>query len=104
MALNFRKLGKRGNAIIAVCVGIVVTGLIISLGDLLPHGALVGLIPGAVISAKILAKSTQGPAFDHHLGQGGQQASRWSAVGLGIVGAVVIIGLGVGGGLIYELV
>jgi hypothetical protein len=103
MALNFRKLGQRGNAIIAVCIGIAVTGLIILLGAVLPHGALVGLTAGVVISARILAKSTQGPALDHHLGQGGQHASRWSAVGLGIVGAVMIIGLGVGGGLMYDL-
>ncbi|MGC1782299.1 MAG: hypothetical protein WA708_07265 [Acidobacteriaceae bacterium] len=84
MALNYRRLGMKGAAIIALLIGIVVTALAVMIGWNLPKSVTFPLALALFFGTQRLALSLQGATVKYHLEHGGRLASRWTAFGSGV--------------------
>jgi hypothetical protein len=95
LALNYRRLGDRRHARIALALGIVATIALIAIGFAARNAtgrglSFLGLVPVIVMSS--LAKSLQGPAFERHQASGGRVGSTLRTVGVGIAGLAIALG------------
>ena len=92
MAVNYRRLGQGGKAVMAVVVGVVITGLAMLLGWKLPQSVsyLVGL--ALLIGMRQSAQQLQGATVAEHVLRGGRLGSKWLAFGLGAAFCVVLFG------------
>ena len=91
LAMNYRRLGRSGEAVASVVLGILGTLAIMVLAYLLPTktpSVLFWLPPIYVMT--LLSKSLQGPAIAAHTSAGGRLASRWKAAGVGVIGLAII--------------
>jgi formylglycine-generating enzyme required for sulfatase activity len=97
MALNYRRLGSKSAAPIAIAIGVSATGLLLVIGFNLPAGGLTALSALPLVlpfAARAIAKACQGIAVAEHVSRGGPIASRWPAFGVGIaVLALLALGL-----------
>jgi hypothetical protein len=93
MALNYRRLGQKSKATLAVVYGIVATALATGVGFFLPQGVGSGVGIGLLFATMNVAKSLQGPAIEEHQRQGGKLASRWIAFFVGLGMLVVFVGI-----------
>jgi hypothetical protein len=84
MALNYRRLELTGKAVVALTIGIVVTGLAILIGWNLPKGVTFPLALALLYGTKWMAQSLQGPTVKYHVEHGGRLGSRWTAFGSGV--------------------
>ena len=93
MAINYRHLGRKSSAIIAVILGIAATALAIALEPYIPSTftsvAAIALFVGTYNAAKTL----QGPIVEKHEVAGGGLHSRWAAFGISL--AVLAAGFAV---------
>ncbi len=95
MAINYRRLGKAGQAAAAVVIGIVVTGLAVLLWNGPCHKARLSESPPLFSwGMKGAAQSIQGTAVAEHVREGGSLGSNWTAFGLG-AGACVLFFAGI---------
>jgi hypothetical protein len=94
MAINYRRLGFMGNAIMTLAVGAIVTGLAIMIGWNIPPSVTFPLALALLYATKWLAQNLQGPTVKYHLEHGGSLASRWTAFasGLGCMAVLFTVG------------
>jgi hypothetical protein len=92
MALNYKRLGKKNNAIATLAIGVAVTGVAIAFGGRIAPYATTGVAVGLLAATLNAARSLQGATVEQHLQRGGQLGSRWAAAGLGLILLVVIAG------------
>jgi hypothetical protein len=93
MALNYRRLGRVSKAVVALVIGVIVTGLAILIGWNLPASAKFPMALALLFATQRLARYLQGPAIQEHLQHGGRLASRWTAFGSGVAFMAVIFGV-----------
>ena len=91
MAINYRRLGKPRNGVIAVILGIAVTAVVIFCGWNLPQAANVPIALALFFGTRWCAQRLQGASVQDHLQRGGQLGSRWKAFWLGIAFLAVLI-------------
>jgi hypothetical protein len=84
MALNYRRLGLMGKAIVALVIGAIVTGVAILIGWNLPASAKFPMALALLFATKWMAQSLQGPTVKYHVEQGGRLGSKWTALGSGV--------------------
>lgn len=84
MAINYRRLGKRTSALVALVLGIAFTALAIAFANRLPGYVTTAITVGLFSASYQIAKSIQGPIVAQHLAQGGRLSSRWTAAGLAV--------------------
>jgi len=93
MAINYRRLGRRKNAIMAFGMGVVFTALAIAFANRMPAYVTTAITVGLFSASYQIAKSIQGPIVAKHVAQGGELSSRWTAAGLavGVAAALVLV-------------
>ncbi len=84
MAVNYRRLGMKAAGILALMVGVFVTGAAILIGWNLPKNVTFPLALALLMGTKWMAKSLQGPTVKYHIEHKGRLASRWTALGSGV--------------------
>jgi hypothetical protein len=84
MAINYRRLGRQTNAIVAFVMGVAFTALSIVIANRLPGYLTTAISIGLFSAVYRIAKSLQGPIVAEHVAQGGQLSSRWTAAGLAV--------------------
>ena len=86
MASNCRKLGKNEAATTSLLLGALATAALLAVAFLLPEKFPNYLLPVAyTVVIQLIAKSLQGPAYEEHIRLGGEKASAWGVVGLGLL-------------------
>lgn len=90
MAINYRRLGQNGSAWLVMVLGLLVTGLAVAVGFVIPDSASVPLGLGLLLGTRLLAVKMQGELVAQHVSQGGKLGSKWAAFGVGIVFMVLI--------------
>lgn len=83
MALNYRRLGMKGAAVITLLIGVIVTALAVMIGWNLPKNVTFPLALALLFATLRLAVSLQGATVKYHVEHGGRLASRWTAFGSG---------------------
>ena len=93
MFLNYRRLKQTGKAVMALIIGIIVTGLAILIGWNLPKGATFPIALALLFGTKWVAQSLQGATVKYHVEHGGRLGSRGTAFasGLGFMAALFAI-------------
>ena len=84
MAVNYRRLGKNGSAWLVMLFGMLVTGLALAWGFLIPEAASLSLGFGLLLGMRVLALKLQGQDVARHVSQGGRLGSKWVAFGVGM--------------------
>lgn len=105
MAINYRRLDKKGAARASVVWGVVGTAALVGLGFILSARIptpVVAVVPVVVMNS--IAKYLQGEDLQRHERRRGQMVSLWAAAGIGAASLVLIFGLLVGGGLIADVI
>ncbi len=92
MALNYRRMGNRTGASLALACGVAVTAAAIGAGYLIPSYATSAVAVMLVVAMKNTAKALQGNAIEEHVRLGGRLSSRWAASGFGLALLAVIFG------------
>lgn len=92
MALNYRRLGRPGTAVMTMAAAIAGTALLILVGWNIPQGLNSIVAIGVMFAMKAIAKSLQGPAVTQHLEGGGKLASMWNACWIGLTILAVVFG------------
>lgn len=90
MAANYRRLGQKENARLAILGGIGAMALSILLGIMLPQIPSMPIAIGVFFGLWRTAETLQGTAVDHHVNKGGRLGSKWLAFGLGMIFLIVI--------------
>jgi hypothetical protein len=90
MAINYQRLGEKANAVLAVVLGFLVTGLALGFGYVLPNGVGYPLGLGLLVGMRLVATKLQGEAVARHVSQGGRLGSKWVAFGVGMAFLCVI--------------
>jgi hypothetical protein len=103
MAINYKRLGKGGNAAAAVLLGVVSTAAAIALGYFIPATYTTAVAVVLVVAMRAVAQALQGPSVEQHVRQGGALSSKWAASGVGLVFLVLIFGGIFGGVLLFEM-
>lgn len=94
MAINYRRMGEAGNAVLAVVGGVFLTGLGALIGTLLPSYGSLPVAIGLYYAMKGIAQSVQGPAVEKHVVQDGvPSGSMWSAAGIGLAFLAVFVAI-----------
>ena len=93
MAVNYRRLGLMGKAVMALAIGAIVTGFAILFGWNLPSSVTFPLALALLFVTQRLARFLQGPAIQNHLEHGGSLASRWTAFASGLGFMAVLFGV-----------
>jgi hypothetical protein len=92
LAQNHRAIGEGRSAWRPLLIGIVVTGLLIAIGFLLPKDfPNRGFAPGVCFGMYYFAKQWRGGAINRHLKAGGRKGSWWAAVGVGVACSVILV-------------
>jgi hypothetical protein len=84
MALNYRRMGEKGQALVTLLIGFLVTGLAIGLGFIVHNTLTTPLGIGLLLGTRVLAVKMQGEAVAQHVSRGGRLGSKWVAFGVGI--------------------
>jgi hypothetical protein len=90
MAVNYSRLGKKGQAALTFIVGFVVTAIAIFIGYAIPANGTYPIALGLLILTRFAATSMQGKAIERHVSLGGRLGSKWLAFGLGVAILCVI--------------
>ncbi len=93
MALNYRRLGEKTNALKTVMAGIGATALLMLLGSFLPQGSSLPIGIGLLAGTRRAAQSLQAQAIGEHINQGGRLGSMWKAFGVGMAFLTALCGL-----------
>jgi hypothetical protein len=94
IAINYWRLGKRQAAWATIVFCVLTAAALIALVFVLPDSK-----PATAISLPLflimwgLAKGLQGRDYDAHLKRNGESASGWAAAGLGVLGAMLFLGV-----------
>ncbi|MET0637922.1 MAG: hypothetical protein ABWZ25_17960 [Chitinophagaceae bacterium] len=94
IADNFKRLGQPGKVAITWVISVAVTLGIFAAGIFIPG---IERIPSFVIPllytfiAHILTRNYQGPLINDHISRGGPVFSNWRAVGVGLIGLVIVL-------------
>jgi hypothetical protein len=91
MALNYRRLGQSGKAVIALVLGIAVTGLVILFTWNLPHSVTFPVALALLFGMQRIALWLQGPAVKEHVQLNGRLGSKWRAFGMGATWFAAIV-------------
>src|ERR1700744_3445833 len=85
MAANYMRLGKPGRAAGVMASGLAVTTAAIGVGYASARIAdsLMALV--LIVLMRLTAEGLQGESMERHLRQGGRAASRWIALGIGML-------------------
>ncbi len=92
MAVNYNRLGKRGQSVLAVILGAIGTAALIAIGWNLSRPVTGGLGIGALVGITQMARAMQGADVKAHVARGGQLASKWLAFGIGVATTAVLFG------------
>jgi hypothetical protein len=92
MGVNYRRLGKGGQAVGAVAIAVVVTVLAVVFGNFIPVTFSTAIGIGLLLATKSLAQVLQGPDVTQHVSVGGKLGSRWTATGNGVAMLAVVLG------------
>jgi hypothetical protein len=94
MARNYSRFGDQAAVVRTVFAGVVATGLLLAIGNLVPSGLQLPLAVSALAAITGIARALQGAAVEKHVRLGGRIASRWLAFGIGVgVGAALLLGI-----------
>ncbi len=91
MALNYRRLGHRGQATWTLLVGIAATVLALWLGTLVPRYASIPFSLILILSMRTIAAQLQGKAVASGVSAGARRGSRWKAFSVGITWLCLLI-------------
>jgi hypothetical protein len=92
MALNYRRLGKKGKAIATFLIGLAVSAVVVLLAWNLPRSTTTPIAMILLIAIQRIARSLQGAVVTEHAERGGRPGSKWVAFGCGAAVLVVIVG------------
>ena len=84
MALNYKRMGQTGKAVLTFVLATVVTALVVLVGWNTKPGATGAIGVVLFIAMQQLARVLQGPAVNRHVQEGGALGSKWTAFWLGI--------------------
>lgn len=84
MAINYRHLGRKSSAIVAVILGIAATALAIALEPYIPSTFTSVTAIALFVGTYNAAKTLQGPIVEKHEVAGGGLHSRWAAFGISL--------------------
>ena len=84
MAVNYRRLGKGGQAAATIGIGLLVTAAAMGIGYVMPQGVAGLLALALLFGTRAVAKSLQGFEVEEHVRQGGKLGSKWAAAGIGL--------------------
>ena len=101
-AVNQRRLGQRGGAIVTLVLGVAVLALLIALSFALPERGDVlisRLAHVAGVALYYVAKTKQQVAYQAALAAGGRRASNWAVFGIIVASFAVLFALAVVSGL-----
>jgi hypothetical protein len=105
MALNYRRLGKRAAAAGVIVVALLLVAALLAVILATPDSAPVFVLGVPVFLAVWVAvKVLQGGLYDAHLVRGGESGSTGAALGIGLLGLLLNLGLLFGGAIVYELI
>jgi hypothetical protein len=90
MALNYKRMGRKGPAAITLIIGFAVTAAAVGLGFIAPQAFTYSLGLALLYATRVVAEKLQGPMVANHVSQGGKLGSRWTALGIGVAFFVVI--------------
>lgn len=90
MAYNYRHLGEKSQAILAVLAGVAVTAAAVGLGFVIPNSFNLPIGIGLMFATRAVAQSLQGQDIAEHERRGGHIVSRWAAAGIGL-GALCLV-------------
>ena len=95
MALNFNRLGRQSAAVQAIVLSLLATIAIIIAALLLPDLPIPDMVYVApqVVVMYVLSQKLFAADFSEHERRRGQWSSGWAAAGIGILTAVVIVGV-----------
>ena len=104
LSLNYWRLGKRPAAGITVVVCLLTLAALIVLCFALPNSS-IGMFIALPLFLAVwgAARTLQGSVYETHLRQGGEPASSWAAIGFGLLGLALYLGvlLGIAGTFDY---
>jgi hypothetical protein len=92
MAINYRRLGKATEAVIAMIIAAAAMAIVIGVGSWVPATASSAVAILLVVLTRSIANQVQGAAIERHVNEGGELASRWKAAGVGLVWLALIFG------------
>jgi hypothetical protein len=92
MAINYRRLGKATEAVMAMIIAAAAVALVIGVGSWVPATASSAVAILLVMVTRSIASRLQGAAIERHVNEGGELASRWKAAGIGLVWLALIFG------------
>jgi hypothetical protein len=100
LALNYRRLGRKGAAGLALLIGLAALLLHFTIAFTLPDPLSVGISLALTLLGlgvvHVVAKAAQGDAFDEHQRRGGQKASTGAAAGIGLLCLVLVFAIAMG--------
>jgi len=103
--VNFYRLGRWaavwGTLVVALLTLVGLLALTVVTNSILPS---IGMSVPLFILLWVAAKGLQGGAYEEHLNKGGEAASGGAAAGIGLLGLGLFVLLGMGGGLLWDLV
>ena len=89
LAINFRRLGRRGSARNSILLGVLAMFAFIALALALPGPAQAfPLTLLAAVAGYKIATWLQDEEYEAHIGQGGRKVSTWNVAGLGVTAAL----------------
>lgn len=105
MAINYRRLARHKEAVIAFLVGLLGTAAVIAAASLYNLPSYLGSALPVILFVVTyqVAKPLQGPIIERHLAQGGKLSSRWAAFGLSILVCAALAAVVFGGVFAYVL-
>jgi hypothetical protein len=94
LAENFRVLGRAGARMQALLGAAIATAILMALSFFLPLGWPASALPAGYSTALFLiARRTQGAAFEAHVASGGARVSNWQVFGISL--ATLLLALGI---------
>ncbi len=103
LTLNYFRLGKRLAASITLLACLLTTASLVTISIALPDSTPVLLISVPLLLVMWLAaRLLQGKAYETHRHNHGQPASSWAAAGLGLLGALIYLGIFFGVSLVID--
>jgi hypothetical protein len=92
MALNENRIGRTVAAIKTLLAGLVATGLLLTIGLIVPDNIPTFPISiGSLFVMSAIAKSRQAGFVTQHYAAGGKHGSGWAAAGIGLLSLVVVL-------------
>jgi hypothetical protein len=94
LAINFRRLGKRGMVVPTILAGLAALAVLIGIGFAMPGAPGFIFVIAQIALVRVVATKTQGEALQQHESRGGKIASGWKAAGVGticLVGVFAVI-------------